>query len=129
MALGYREGSDVELRQVVALRARCGFLPHPEEVVAQQLAGSRWVVSAWDGEALVGLARAVSDGATSAVIHSVMVEPAWRRQGVGRELRRRLMAGRSPRITWLLHAREAGVGLYRALGFTEATAMMWKKGE
>ena len=125
MALTYREGPEVDVGQVAALRAHCGFQPHPLEVVAQQLRGSRWVISAWDGEALVGLARAVSDGVTSALIHSVMVAVPWRRQGVGRELLRRLMAGRGPELVWMLHARGDALAFYRSLGFTEATGMWW----
>jgi ribosomal protein S18 acetylase RimI-like enzyme len=127
VGLSYRDDSELEVAEVAALRARCGFPAHPPEVVAQQLRGARWVVSAWEGEVLVGLARAVSDGVTSAVIHSVMVDARWRRQGVGRELLRRLMAGRGPRVLWMLHARDAGAqAFYRSLGFTEATGMLCK---
>lgn len=124
MGIEYREGW-VEIDQVAALRAQCDFAERDAEELAQQLRGARWVVSAWDGDRLVGLARAISDGITNAYVSSVMVDAAWRRRGIGSGLMRRLMEGRPALMKWVLHAREDAVAFYRALGFTPATGIMW----
>jgi GNAT superfamily N-acetyltransferase len=125
MGISYREG-EVDIARLAALRERCGFGARSADELRDQLRGARWVVSAWDGEELVGLARAISDGVTNAYVSSVMVDAPWRRRGVGRELMRRLMDGRPPQIRWVLHARAEAVEFYRALGFTAATLMMWR---
>lgn len=114
----------MDVAALAALRSRCGFEAHPPETLLQQLRGARWVVSAWEGAELVGLARAISDGVTAAYVHSVMVDERWRRRGIGRELMRRLMDGRGQQLSWRLHAREGAADFYRALGFVEATGMM-----
>jgi ribosomal protein S18 acetylase RimI-like enzyme len=125
MGIEYREG-EVDVAQLAALRARCDFSARSADELRQQLRGARWVVSAWSGSELVGLARALSDGITNAYVSSVMVDGGWRRRGIGRELMRRLMAGRPPQIRWVLHARAGAVDFYRALGFTAATGIMWR---
>lgn len=43
-------------------------------------------VGAWDGEKLIGFARAVSDGVFRAYIEDVVVDEAYRRRGVGDRL-------------------------------------------
>ena len=48
-------------------------------------------VGAWDGERLVGFARALSDGHFHAYIEDVMVHPNYRRQGIADRLLRRLV--------------------------------------
>jgi aralkylamine N-acetyltransferase len=125
MSIAYREG-EVDVAKLAALRARCAFAARSADELRQQLRGARWVVSAWDGDELVGLARAISDGITNAYVSSVMVAPERQRHGLGRELMRRLMDGRPPQLRWVLHARAGAEDFYRALGFTPATGVMWK---
>jgi ribosomal protein S18 acetylase RimI-like enzyme len=60
-------------------------------------------VAAFDGEALVGFARAISDGAFNAYVSTVAVAPAYQRQGIGRELVKRLIEGRD-HLQFVLHA-------------------------
>ncbi len=46
------------------------------------LMGSSLVISAWDGERLVGLVRALDDGELTAYVHYVLVDPAYHGQGI-----------------------------------------------
>ncbi len=123
MAIDYREGP-IDVARVAALRDACGFAARSAEEIAQQLVGARWVVSAWDGPNLIGMARAISDGITNAYVSSVMVAEAWRGKGIGRALMRRMMDGRPSTMRWVLHSRESSVEFYRALGFVPASGMM-----
>jgi GNAT superfamily N-acetyltransferase len=43
-------------------------------------------VGAWDGDRLVGFARALSDGRFAAYVEDVMVHEAYRRRGVGEKI-------------------------------------------
>jgi GNAT superfamily N-acetyltransferase len=128
MAVHYRDGSDVGLDALAELRAACEFHVLPPETLQGHLTGSRWVVSAWDGERLIGFARAISDGVTNAYVGSVMVHGDYRRRGVGRAMILRLVDGRGG-IRWVLHARAEAMAFYASLGFVAAPDIMWRDRE
>ena len=80
-------------------------------------------ISAWDGERMVGFARLVTDYATQAYLCDVIVDPAWRRRGIGRPMVRSLVmheAVATCRIT--LHTVDAH-GVYTPLGFAAGPGM------
>ena len=118
-----REGPDVDTAALARLRASCAFSPLSTETIAAQLAGTRWIVHAYDGEQLVGFARAISDGVTTAYVSGVMVAPAYQRTGVGRAMLGALRAGRDG-VRFVLHTRTESRAFYRAIGFDDAADMM-----
>jgi GNAT superfamily N-acetyltransferase len=88
------------------------------------LAGSDAVVSAVDGDgALVGFARALSDGAYRSTIFDLIVAPEWRERGLGRALVERILA--TPALERCrrtdLVCKEEVAPFYESLGF-ERTA-------
>lgn len=52
---------------------------------------STHVISAWDGDRLIGLVRALDDGATIAFLHYVLVDPKYQGRHIGDELMKRIM--------------------------------------
>lgn len=56
------------------------------------LMNSSTVVTAWDGEQLVGLARAIDDGELVAFIHYVLVRPDHQGQGIAGTMIEKLKA-------------------------------------
>ena len=60
--------------------------------LAAMLRGSQAVVSAWQGQQLVGFGRASSDGAFRAVLWDVVVAGEHQGQGLGRRLVAELLA-------------------------------------
>ena len=48
------------------------------------------VISAWDGDRLVGMACAMDDGIMNAYVHCLLVEPAYQGKTVGRTLVKKL---------------------------------------
>lgn len=50
------------------------------------LQGSFLVAGAFDGDKIIGCARVISDGCSDAYIQDVVVDPEYRRQGVGESL-------------------------------------------
>lgn len=119
----YRESHDVDLGALAVLRAACEFGARDREYLARQVRGARWVVHAYDGARLVGFCRAISDGVSNAYVSTVMVDPEYRRQGIGREMLVRLMSGQDD-IKFVLHTRKDAAAFYAALGFADATDMM-----
>jgi GNAT superfamily N-acetyltransferase len=87
------------------------------EVIGRQIASAWRVVGAYDqAGAMVGLARAFSDGA-SAYLADVYVLPAHRGAGLGTAIVRLMIDdGPGARQRWMLHTRDAH-GLYRRFGF------------
>lgn len=124
-----RDDAAVDLDALIALRARCGFTAYPRDTLAAQLAGSRWLVHVYAADAagtqarLVGFARAISDGTSTAYVSAVMVDPDARRQGIGRRMLEHLMHGRDA-IKFVLHTRPDAAAFYAALGFAPASHML-----
>ncbi len=55
-------------------------------------ANSEPVVTVWDGDLLIGHARAISDGVFRATIWDVVIHPAYQGRGLGRKLVQTVLA-------------------------------------
>lgn len=122
--LTLRDGPPVDVIQLGQLFRDVGFSRSSDPGSLQaMLDGSRWIVSAWKGDRLIGFCRAVSDGVSNAYLTSVAVTPDHQRQGVGRAMLDRLLAGR-PDVKFILHTSPAGRSLYRSVGFLDGTDYM-----
>ncbi len=120
----YQEGGEVDVVQLAELFGAVGFHRRIDPANLQAMMdGARWVLSAWHEHELIGFARVISDGVSNAYVSTVAVRPDWQRRGVGRELMRRLMAGRD-RVKFVLRTSEAGERLYRSLGFIDADRIL-----
>ncbi len=64
---------------------------YPEKLM-RAFINSDHVVSAWDGDRLVGLIRALDDGETIAFIHYLLVDPDYQGKHIGEELMNRLLS-------------------------------------
>ena len=64
---------------------------YPEKLVRAMLNSSR-VISAWDGDKLVGLVRALDDGETVAFLHYLLVDPAYQGLHIGDNLMKQIMS-------------------------------------
>jgi ribosomal protein S18 acetylase RimI-like enzyme len=116
----YRDTHEVDLDQLTILFNTVGWERRTadRDRLAQLVRGSMFVVSAWEGDRLVGFARAVSDGATNAYVSTVAVLPEYQKRGIGREVIQRLVADRD-HLQFVLHANERAYPFYLhlALGF------------
>ncbi len=88
----------------------------------RQLDGAWRVVGAYRGAAMIGFARAVSDGVLMAYLADVYVTPAERGRGVAAGLLRAMIDdGPGRDFQWLLHT-GAAHGLYTRFGFAAGDA-------
>lgn len=62
-----------------------GYTREPDRLV-RAIENSTYVTCAWDGDRLVGLARAISDDATVWFLQDLLVPPDRQRSGLGRTL-------------------------------------------
>lgn len=82
-------------------------------------------VGAWDGERMVGFARALCDEAFNGYIGTVCVDPDYQRRGIGTELVRQLIED-SPEITWVLRAGRGSGPFWEKQGFDVSSIAMEK---
>ncbi|MGF1521460.1 MAG: GNAT family N-acetyltransferase [Leptolyngbyaceae cyanobacterium] len=80
--------SDADLLQLLALFQEAAFWASDRqpENIKSAIAGSHPVVTAWDGDRLIGFARATSDGVYRATIWDVVIHPTYQGAGLGRRL-------------------------------------------
>ncbi|HEX9928509.1 MAG TPA: GNAT family N-acetyltransferase [Pyrinomonadaceae bacterium] len=82
-------------------------------------------VAAFEGERLVGFARALCDGVSNGYIGTVAVAIDFRGRGIGRELVERLI-GDDTNITWVLRAGRGSREFWEKIGFTASNIAMEK---
>lgn len=80
--------SKIDLNQLQALFRIGAFWAQDRgiEDLSVAIANSEPVISVWDGEQLIGFARATSDGIYRATIWDVVIHPQYRGAGLGRKL-------------------------------------------
>jgi N-acetylglutamate synthase-like GNAT family acetyltransferase len=80
--------ADLDLHQLQALLNKSAFWAIDRRIEDLKIAVDRSepVISVWDEEKLIGFARATSDGIYRATIFDVVVDPDYRRLGLGRKL-------------------------------------------
>lgn len=122
-ALSFAEGRLPAGEQLRALYDAVGWSAYTDDLPTLEagLAGSAWVVTAWEGAELVGLARIVSDGHTIAYLQDVLVRPIHHRRGIASELLRRAFApfAHVRQHVLVTDAEPGQRAFYEASGFTE----------
>lgn len=123
--ISYREDHDVSLDRLASLFEAAGWQVRAadRDRLGRLVRGSLWLCSAWDGPRLVGFARAISDGATTAYVSDVVVESGYRRRGIASTMMRRLMHGRDE-VQFMLRAEGSVVPFYAGLGFEPAADVL-----
>lgn len=129
----YRIGNDLDLDAVIELyRASTLGERRPvddRERMRLMLANANLVVTAWDGNQLVGIARSVSDFSFATYLSDLAVRLSHQKQGLGRELIRRTQEQGGKANVILLSAPKA-VDYYPRIGMkSHPSAWMLGAGE
>jgi ribosomal protein S18 acetylase RimI-like enzyme len=118
-------GADLPSDQVLALYDSVVWVAYTRgerrDKLEDAIRGSTYVVSAWVGDRLVGLARGLSDDVSVFYLQDILVHPDYQRQGIGRRLLRRCLARfehvRSKVL--LTDADERQLRFYESLGYSD----------
>ena len=110
---------------LLKLYADAGWTAYTDHLdrLERGVAASLAVYTAWEGEALVGLLRAVGDGETILYLQDLLVRSSHRRRGIGRELLERVTADYSQvrqKVLLTDAADRRALDFYRACGWTQA---------
>jgi predicted N-acetyltransferase YhbS len=119
--IAYSTGNDIDLDAFVELyhASTLGERRPATDLdrMRDMLANANLVITAWDGDALVGLARSLTDFVYATYLSDLAVRVSHQRQGIGKELMRRTQAA-SPKATLILLAAPAADPYYPHVGFT-----------
>lgn len=117
----YRTGNNLDVEMVIELyRASTLGERRPvddPERMGLMLLNANLVITAWDGEQLVGLARSVSDFSYATYLSDLAVRESHQKQGIGRELIRRTQEAGGQATVILLSAPKAA-DYYPRIGMT-----------
>lgn len=118
----YRYGNDIDLDQVIELyHASTLGDRRPvdnREIMADMLNHANLVVTAWDSDLLVGIARTLTDFSYVGYLADLAVRASYQRQGIGVELIRRTRERMGARSMLVLLAAPKAVEYYPKIGFT-----------
>ena len=115
--------TESQVRQIVEIYQSQGWWQtHDDDrecLIARMIKGSHCFVIAVDGDAIVGIGRAISDGISDAYIQDLTVKKDRRNKGIGRRILIELLERlRADGISWIgLIAEPGSCKLYSQAGF------------
>ena len=124
----YSEQRDIAIAQILSLySANEWSSAEKPQCLHQALLNSHSLVSAWDGDRLVGIGNAISDGCLVVYYPHLLVHPEYTGQGIGRQILEMLKRRYEGFHMHMLVAEAEAVSFYERCGFTRAgqTEPMW----
>lgn len=121
--ISYRVGNDLDLDGVIdlyrstSLRARRPV--DDRAAMSDMLRHANLIVTAWDNQLLVGIARSLTDFCFVAYLSDLAVRETHQRLGIGRELIHQTRTQLGPRCKLVLISAPAAVDYYPERGFTQ----------
>jgi len=120
--IDYRFGNDLDLDQVIELYRDSTLGERrpvdDREIAAAMLQNANLVVTAWDGDRLVGLSRTLTDFLYVGYLSDLAVSLDYQRLGIGKQLIVKTREKMGPRSMLVLLAAPKAVGYYPKVGFT-----------
>lgn len=117
MAIRIQENCQgIDWEEVHRLLDSVHMASHPLTEMRRAFENSYRVVFAFEDDSLLGIGRAVSDGAYEAAIYDVAIRPDRQGQGLGALIVKTLLEG-LPGMNVILFAMPGREGFYRKIGF------------
>jgi ribosomal protein S18 acetylase RimI-like enzyme len=88
--------------------------------IQRMIDNANLVVTAWDGEKLVGIARALTDFCYCCYLSDLAVDKEYQRQGIGRELVERVKSATGEECSLILLSAPDAMSYYPAIGMEQA---------
>jgi N-acetylglutamate synthase-like GNAT family acetyltransferase len=94
------------------------FLQLTKESLHQAVSNSWYVICAYEQSKLVGTGRLISDGITVALVSGLIVDPDYRRRGIGKNMINKMVSKcRQCKLTIQLFTVDENMEYYKNLGF------------
>jgi GNAT superfamily N-acetyltransferase len=118
----YRIGNDLDLDCVIDLYVASTLGERrpvaDRAAMTAMLQNANLVVTAWDGDVLAGISRAMTDFTYCTYLSDLAVRLSHQRQGIGKELIRITQREGGPKTRLVLLAAPKAVDYYPRVGFT-----------
>ena len=130
----YKTGNDLNLDEVIDLyRASTLGERRPvddRERMQKMIENASLVITAWDGDLLVGISRSITDFVYTTYLSDLAVRKSHQKGGIGKELIRRTQSACDPRTRIGLLSALAAEKYYPRIGMTQHhSAWMLSPGE
>jgi GNAT superfamily N-acetyltransferase len=116
-----------DFQKILALYDNAGWTAYTSdpETLQQAINNSLYLLTAWSGQQLVGLLRAVRDGLTIIYIQDIIVLDSFRRQGIGKELLHRTLKNYENvrQILLLTDEQPDTISFYESVGLQQANKL------
>ncbi|MNI60963.1 Acetyltransferase (GNAT) family protein [compost metagenome] len=89
------------------------------ELIGRMLENADILITAWDGDRPVGMARAITDFALCCYLSDLAVRKEYQHQGIGKELVNHVRAQLDEQIMLLLLSAPTAMDYYPKLGFVK----------
>lgn len=128
MNIKLSETRNVDLEQIIHLySANKWSAAEKPDMLHNALINSHSLVTAWDGNKLVGLGNAISDGYLVVYYPHLLVLPDYQGQGIGKVIMDKMLEKYNGFHMQMLTADSDAIEFYKRMGFKRAgqTEPMW----
>lgn len=117
--IDYRHNHPLDPRDVVRVFDRSGIVRPTGDLprIARMFAAPGLVLSAWDGERLVGVSRSLTDYVYCCYLSDLAVDKDYQGRGIGRELVARTRAVIGDEVSLVLLSAPGAMSYYPGLDF------------
>ena len=119
----YRYGNDLAVESVIEIYNASGLGERrpvdDAEIFADMLRHANLTVTAWDGDALVGIARTLTDFSYVGYLSDLAVRRSHQKLGIGIQLVQKTREKMGPRSMLVLLSAPQAVEYYPRVGFTQ----------
>ena len=114
-----RWGNDIAVEKVIDLFRASGIRRPVDDAdrIGKMVANANLVVSAWDGDRLVGIARALTDFSYCCYLSDLGVDRDYQHQGLGKKMINMIRDRLGDTVTLLLLSAPESMEYYPKVGF------------
>ena len=121
MKINYKDTHDLKKEdlQNLFLSVEWSSGHYPDKLVVA-MKNFETVYTAWDNDILIGLVCAMDDGVMTAYVHYLLVNPAYQKMGIGKQLVEKIKAKYADYLRIVLVAYNAELRFYESCGFKKS---------
>ena len=119
--IDYKINQALNVADIVRVLDRSGIQRPTQDSarIEKMFAHANLVISAWDDQQLIGIARALTDLSYCCYLSDLAVDAAYQKQGVGHQLIEKMRTHIGEQVSLILLSAPQAMGYYPKVGFTQ----------